>query len=1245
MFKYTDFIPAYPDVDDPNLQWKISTKKEFAEVTGRIREPAPKRGEYYRHQQAFTRYLRQYDKLLNIQETGTGKTCALVALAEYYKKHRQEIKRVYVLEKGPSTKNDFKHQIIFNCTAGEYETSMVKNATKDAVRKSNMTREVSKWYEIMTYKAFVNTIVNRQMSDQEIIDEFSGCIFLVDEGHNLRNDLNSNRTDEDPDNQRQNRERAEQVSKVYNVLWRVFHLIKRSKIIIATATPMINNVNEIAPLMNLILPADFQMPVTNWDYSKVTLSQVEPFFRGRVTYVRGLDTGAHPEYQGTMIKDTYQIEVPEDNQTVEFVSARSRWTGSDLNIDHPIQPVVRMQTRNINSQVKVYPSTMYIVDEQERTILTLQGEGYENARNDKDRQFFGPQREASCFVFPDKTYGGGFSRLDQHRSKESGLGKYVTSDRADSYVTSEELKKKICDDVQFRELSCKFSQILEIETQEAGNGNCFCFTEFKTGSGAILLGQCFEARGWQHFDESQSVFQMGLDSNGNRRIKSNLIKKKRFGLLTSDTSNSKADALLELFNSDQNAHGEYCQVIIGSPTARDGINLFNVVRAFLVTPGWHPSGMHQALSRFLRSISHEALLNERRQQLVTDILPGLVQSYIEEKHMDPEEAHTKALEDAELQAKNNVTIIVKIYKMASIPAEGDCYVRTSDNDLASMYIKDNKSVDLQLYQHSERKDLHIKRMMRYLKRCAFDALLNYDRNVRPDDINGSAICDYDICNFVCVNSRSPILNNPLAMASGQGPLPSELDYSTYDIYYSDGIIEQCLEKIIILVRERGSISFVDLYKMWVENGTFRKIYIHMAVEKLITEKRGLLDRFGFRCYLHSDGVIVYTQREFPTSEQFSRQELSIYGEQLVGILSIPFSDIVTERQSPDQNLIVQELRDIPYPDVHELEEQYLDLFATKVKMLSLVTKVRLLEECLTYVIELGNQDLPFTDDQLIKHRFCRNFIQLQKAFVFVTPEPWATITATKIEMAKPNQGRGRRRKDGSHPKITYHPIPEVGTRNPDGTIVENVYLHTLSGNEVDITSYAVTSRFNNVDGNIRIYKRSEGVGWRPILSYEFLAYNEIIQKSREQERQKYERFTIYGTLFSDGNMRIIDTTSGKKWTSTDDARTKPRGEICTTRSKPKLFRILRSLGITPPDNTNYEEVLSRFASDEIQSSREIMIKYLLKRKYTQDPQTLEAYTDEHLLFLCQWYISNYNRAKICEIIQNYFIDNDMLMVT
>ena len=483
---------------------------------------------------------------------------------------------------------------------------------------------------------------------------------------------------------------------------------------------------------------------------------------------------------------------------------------------------------------------------------------------------------------------------------------------------------------------------------------------------------------------------------------------------------------------------------------------------------------------------------------------------------------------------------------------------------------------------------------------------------------------------------------------GQGPVPSEFDYSTYDMYYSDGVVEQCIQKIIALVRERGSVSFAELYKIWVESDKIRKIYIHMAVEKLITEKRALLDRFGFRCYLHSDGVIVYTQRDFPTSEQFSRQELSIYGEQLVGVLSSPFSEIVSQRQSTDQARMVEELRNIPDPDEAEtpdLRETYLNLFTAKAKMLSLVTKVRLLEESLIYIIKssiLGNSA---TVAEKRARNFSIAFVKLQRAFLFETPEPWATITATKLQMAKPNHGRGRRRKEGSRPKIVSSPVPQVGTRNPDNTIVENVYLHTLNSNEVEITSYAVTSKFNNVDANIRIYKPSEGTGWREVLSYEFPAYNDIIQKQRQIQKQQYEKYPIYGTLLGDGKMRIIDKTVSRRSSSSNDARTQPRGEICTTRSVPKLFQILKSLGIEPPKSTNSPEALAHFAPRDEKSTKDLMISYLLQKKYTQDPQALYYDSEEDLLFYCQWYISNYPREKICEIVEDFFARNDMLMVT
>jgi hypothetical protein len=223
----------------------------------------------------------------------------------------------------------------------------------------------------------------------------------------------------------------------------------------------------------------------------------------------------------------------------------------------------------------------------------------------------------------------------------------------------------------------------------------------------------------------------------------------------------------------------------------------------------------------------------------------------------------------------------------------------------------------------------------------------------------------------------------------------------------------------------------------------------------------------------------------------------------------------------------------------------------------------------------------------------------------------------------------------------------LGSLKPDGTVVEKIYLHTLNSNEVDLTSYAVTSKFNNVDGNIRIYKRSEGLNtWRQVLDYEFVAYNHIIQERRAEQMKKFNKFPVYGTVFADGNMRVIDTTVDIS-DDDDDGRTRPRGEICTTWGKPKLVNILLRENIMPPENTS-ADAATRFAPKDGKTSRELMIKYLLDKKYTKNPNRVlntTVRTDPEILFLCRWYLSNYTREHICAILKDYFIKTGRLLVT
>ena len=86
-------------------------------------------------------------------------------------------------------------------------------------------------------------------------------------------------------------------------------------------------------------------------------------------------------------------------------------------------------------------------------------------------------------------------------------------------------------------------------------------------------------------------------------------KKKDFAMITGKTNNLRN--ILKVFNSEDNMDGEYIQIILASEVARDGINIKNVLRGYILSAGWHESGMHQALSRFIRATSHVDLINRK----------------------------------------------------------------------------------------------------------------------------------------------------------------------------------------------------------------------------------------------------------------------------------------------------------------------------------------------------------------------------------------------------------------------------------------------------------------------------------------------------------------------------------------------------------------------------------------------------------------------------------------------------------
>lgn len=1133
---------------------------------GLIQEDVPARGDLYRHQKLFQRFLRQYDKCLNIQETGTGKTCALVGLAEYFRNNQGTIRKVYVLERGPSTINEFTNQITNACTAPG--TWSVPDLAMDEIsQRRQINSQIRRWYSVMSYHNFATSV--REMSDERIVDEYSGCIFLVDEAHNIHPNTNAGFGKDS---------NALKTGDIYQILWRVFHLVKRSKIILATATPMINGPEEIAAMMNLILPTDFQMPL-NWKYERVTFSQMEPFFRGRVSFVRALDTGARPVYQenhdsilGRFGK--YHVEVPPSdevrNADGEVIpgaenpraqlpcqpTAASIINGVLVTDPQP-QPEVPMLDREIQSQIVTYNLPMS-GRQQEVYLSVITDETRAN------RNFYDEERQAALFVFPDGTFGGKRFKDGAVNIATKGLSTYITSTVVSKVTMTDEFRRALQRPADLQQMSCKYAKILEVERASHRTGCAFIFIEKIGGGGVMALSAVLEANGFTQFNAKTSVFENGSDRG---RPKGDFRPQRRYGILSGETEINHDAALLELFNSKANMHGDYVQIIIGSRTARDGINLFNVTRMWHVESGWHQSGMHQATSRVLRANAYVNLLADKRAQYVRE-------------GRDPATA----------------TIEVKIYHLAAYAEE---YYEESGE---TRYY----SIDQDMYQSSEKKEVPIRRIIRYLKRAAIDCLPHYNRNVREADVDFTATCDYDYCNYTCACARVPRVDE--GMAQGQGPTLTEMDYSTYDILYSDEVVSACITAIRNKMRSVSRVTIQELYQLWdpspPEESLYRRRFILMAINRIIQEKIALINRYGFTCYLGTDGISIFTQTDFPIGPSRNYTNLSIYSQELPGIEAAPFLEISEEMQRPIQTSIFMDMLAIPDP----LSDTGMEQVIKMLHLLTLHNRIRHLEDAIVASIQDPDGISPLYEA----------IMDIYRDNIFHFNEPRESISRI-AEVQSMQRSRVK--------------MEDIPIEVPDDG--DDVWTHNIMNTETGPNAYGATSQFHKSDKGLRILKPSEGMVWRNADDSEQQAYSTLISNIINESMQRFQTDKVYGTILEDRQFRLVYPTRGSKVKSgkADDKRSKNKGIVCGTIPLPKLVRTAHAEGLVSP---------AQLAPAIMEATRENIIEYLLVKNF-DDRARIEAMPTEELRSYYQWF--QYNREDICKILQRHLESEGRLAIT
>lgn len=1154
----SDMFGVYPSTDDPQFNKLLSQKEEFLELSPGLTETRPAPGKGFRHQRFAVRILTWYNRLLLLHYPGTGKSCIIAHSAELFKREYYKnpsdptkIKRAIILVRGNILKENIRNEIVCKCTDHIYETDFVMRAGNEKTMRANIKRELDSWYDIMSYHQFASHI--RKFQREEDLDEYmSNKAIYVDEAQGTRKigDITSYEIPKLTINEVASSSKPETT---YQTLFRAFHKGYRNVIVLATATPMINLPIDMIPLMNMILPVNLLLPPMSDEFFVTRkFEELEPYFRGRVSYIRPVNTGAIKEAQGQP----------------------AFWGGRQL-------------------LVKIEPCAM----SRFQYAVYLRANELDGAQNYK-KSFFDNSRQASNFVFPDGSYGTqGFNKYIEYKRNRYNYA--PTADGAD-------LKSKLQVPYYLSQLSAKYSEILDLCKSSYSSGDVdvvldddkgiifVYFADYIHGSGAIMLGFALKAQGYEEFRENRTIFLSSQDSNVNLGPCSHVVstkidrpiripKAKRYAILTSKTNKSQIPTILHTLNSYENRFGEYVQVLIGSKTAREGISVNNSIKMIMASSNWNQSTNLQSENRVFRTTSHEMRLADKKARLESDKKARLEAIKKAEIELEAEEEEIK-----------DVTITVKTYNLVSI-YEGD------KNDDDETYQSDNyDTIDVSLFAASEVKDRGIHTILRYIKQSSIDCYINRTRNIRPGtDQDGSEICDYTTCDYPCAGIPD---NFTQYLEAGN------IDRTTKLLYYSEDEIEEATQEVTKLFARYHSLKNDQIYTFLPQ---ISSIYIDLALEKMIRENVRVVDRLGFFGYIReSENGVIYVERD-----QFDivpRPENTVYNSVLIGTQDPRnniFQDYVTYLNLTEDTEKIKTLIDTDPSD---------DKFALLLDNLSLISKVTLLEYAIFTREETRRTNL-FIDAILTKF-----FSSTYKII-----EPVAKLQ--QVAMSFANRGKSRGRKPNPTSKVRIRKLSAADIQSssqvPSFDIYQppkKVFLHTLLNlGSHERTSYSQTSKYFKAEGQIRILKLGENIGWRDVNEYEYVVYNSAIQIEINRSRVYFEQFPIYGIIIPSSNiLRIRD----KEWETPDveaDKRDINDGKNCNNWDKVELVDVMYRLGMQP-----INEVPANI-------TREKMLTEMLEKSFTKlDPPS--KYTNEKLRYFYSWIHSQTSRNTMCVLIKEHF---------
>jgi len=453
-------------------------------------------------------------------------------------------------------------------------------------------------------KKFLEAIKKNDVNKQSI--------FIIEEVHRFINNVYNNISSNS----------GKKAQTIYNYIINQKINNHNTRIILLSATPLVNKPFEFALLFNLLRPDSF--PSSERLFEELFESSNEKnnknMFQRRILGLVSYYVGATPDkyakkkfHSINIPMDKYQENIYKIYEDIELKKEKMRIKMNRGKINNNKDSTYLSYTRQtcnfvfphisdkINGETRPRPSMFKL----KYNDIKLLDENIINDETAKKNELNEYMNSIDIFIKSLIKYLVNIKKSDNNHTIYDDIKSYETQYNYDfdNFYKSSKKKSNLFNELY--KLSPKFIKI--IFNIKSSKGTVMIYSNYVLMEGLQIFKIYLELFGFININSDTSLDKNKL--NPSIKLNTDYLRYCEFhGKINKDVRTENKT----IFNNEKNKYGKYCKIIMISPAGSEGITLSNVRQVHIIEPYWNEVRIEQVIGRAVRFCQHKDLpLDER----------------------------------------------------------------------------------------------------------------------------------------------------------------------------------------------------------------------------------------------------------------------------------------------------------------------------------------------------------------------------------------------------------------------------------------------------------------------------------------------------------------------------------------------------------------------------------------------------------------------------------------------------------